>query len=264
MFMKIICCIKQVPEIAEVRIDKDSGELKLDAASKILNPFDEFAIEEAIKIKESRGGEVIVVSMGPPETKDAILKALAMGADRAIHLTDSLFEGSDTWATASTLAAQLNKMEYDIVFCGKQAIDWDAGQVGSQLAELLDIPQISAIRHFEITEDGNHVVTHRATDDGYEVVKAKMPVLLTATKGLNEPRLPNIMGIMKAKKKPMEIIDAAALGLDEALIGEKGSFVKMRKVFLPEKRKGGIKIEAEDSKTVAQQLVEFLAEKGAV
>jgi electron transfer flavoprotein beta subunit len=262
--MKIICCVKQVPEIAEVRIDKDSGELKLDAASKILNPFDEFAIEESIKLKEAHGGEVIILSMGPPEAKDAILKALAMGADSAIHLSDPAFQGADTWATASTLAAKISQMEYDIVFCGKQAIDWDAGQVGSQLAEILDIPQITAIRHLEISDDGEHVITHRATDDGYEVVKAKMPVLLTATKGLNEPRLPNIMGIMKAKKKPMEIIDAATLGLDEDTIGEKGSFVKLRKVYPPEKRKGGIKVEAEDPKVVAQQVVEFLAEKGAI
>jgi electron transfer flavoprotein beta subunit len=168
--MKIICCIKQVPEIAEVRIDKDSGELKLDAASKILNPFDEFAIEEAIKLKESHGGEVIIVSMGPPESKDAILKALAMGADSAIHLSDPAFQGADTWATALTLAAQLRKMEYDLIFCGKQAIDWDAGQVGSQLAELLDLPQITAIRHFEISEDNEHVIAHRSTDEGQEKI----------------------------------------------------------------------------------------------
>jgi electron transfer flavoprotein beta subunit len=264
MFMKIICCIKQVPEIAEVRIDKETGELKLDAASKILNPFDEFAIEESIKIKESRGGEVVLVSMGPPEAKDAILKALAMGADSAIHLTDPAFQGADSWATASTLAAQISKMEYDLIFCGKQATDWDAGQVGSQLAEILDIPQVSGVRHLEIGEDGTHIIAHRATDDGYEVIKANIPVLLTATKGLNEPRLPNIMGIMKAKKKPLETIDAATLDVDENSIGEKGAFVKLRKVYPPEKRKGGIKLEAEDPKAVAKQVVEFLAKKGAI
>ena len=262
MVMKIICCIKQVPEIAEVRIDKDSGELKLDAASKILNPFDEFAIEEAIKIKEAHGGEVVVISMGPPEAKDALLKALAMGADSAIHLTDPTFQGADTWATASVLAAQLRKMEYDIIFCGKQAIDWDTGQVGPELAEMLDIPQVSGVRHLEIGE--GHFIAHRATDDGYEVVKADMPVLLIATKGLNEPRLPNVMGIMKAKKKPMETIDAATLGIEAELTGEKGSFVKLRKVYPPEKRKGGIKVEAEDPKAVAKQVVDFLAEKGAI
>ncbi|MHA2373099.1 MAG: electron transfer flavoprotein subunit beta/FixA family protein, partial [Candidatus Thorarchaeota archaeon] len=195
--------------------------------------------------------------MGPPQAIDVLYKALAMGGDRAIHLTDRKFAGADTWATSLTLAEQIKKMEFDIVICGKQAIDGDTAQVGPEIAEILRIPQICYVRHLEISEDGKHVIAHRETDEGYEVVRAKMPVLLTATKGLNEPRLANIMGIMKAKKKPLEVVDAETLGV-------KGSPTTVRKVFPPPKREGGIKVEAEDPKKAAKDLVEFLAAKGAI
>ena len=263
-FMKIIVPIKHVPEAVEVRIKEAADTLNTDGVPRILSPFDLFAVEAAIQLKEDKGGEVIIMTMGPPQATDAILKALAMGGDRAIHLTDPAFEGADSWSTAIVLAEQIRKMEYDLIICGRQAMDWDLGQVGAELAELLDLPQITGVRHLEITEDGKHVITHRVTEDGYEVVKAEMPVLLTATKGLNEPRLPNIMGIMKAKKKPLETIDAAALGLDATQIGRNGALSKTVRVFPPEKRKGGIKLEDVEPKEAARQLVEFLAKKGAI
>ncbi len=262
--MKIIVPVKQVPEVAEVKINPETGTLIRDGVPSILNPFDEYAVEAAIQLKEAHGGEVTIITMGPPQAVDALYKALAMGGDRAIHLTDRAFAGADTWATAFTLAQQIKKMEFDMIICGKQAIDGDTAQVGPELAELLGIPQICYVRHLEMSEDGKTVIAHRETDEGYEVVKAKLPVLITATKGLNEPRLPNIMGIMKAKKKPLEVVDAAALGVNEDLIGLKGSPTAVRKVFPPEKRSGGIKIEAEDPKEAAKQLVEFLAKKGAI
>ena len=159
---------------------------------------------------------------------------------------------------------QLKKMEFDIIIVGKQAIDGDTAQVGPEIAELLSIPQICYVRHIEISEDGKSIIAHRETDEGYEVVKAKMPVLLTATKGLNEPRLPNIMGIMKAKKKPLEVVDAASLGVSEDVLGLKGSPTTVRKVFAPDKRAGGVKVEADDPAAVAKQLVEYLAKKGAL
>lgn len=262
--MKIIVPVKQVPEVAEVKVNPETGTLIRDGVPSILNPFCELAVEAAIQLKEQHGGEVIIMTMGPPQAKDALYKALAMGGDSAIHMTDRKFAGADTWATAFTLAQQIKKMEFDLIICGKQAIDGDTAQVGPEIAELLSIPQICYARHIEITEDGKSVIVHRETDEGYEVVKARMPVLITATKGLNEPRLPNIMGIMKAKKKPMEEIDAETLGVDEDVLGLKGSPTTVRKVFPPEKRKGGIKVEAEDPKAVAKQLVEFLAKKGAI
>ena len=261
---RIICCIKQVPEVADVRFNKDEETLNLASVPKILNPFCEFAIEEAIKIKEEHGGEVVIITMGPSEAKDAIYKALAMGGDKAIHLSDPAFDESDALVTARILAEQIRNMEFDLVICGKVAMDWDMAQIGPELAELLDIPQICGIRHLEIDEDGKHVVAHRETDEGYEVVKAKLPILLTATKGLNEPRLPNIMGIMKAKKKPLETVDAKTLGLSEDSVGAIGSPTQLLKIFPPEKRKGGIKLEDIDPIEAAKELVDFLTKKGAI
>lgn len=265
--MKIIVPVKQVPEVAEVKVNQETGTLIRDGVPSILNPFDELAVEEAIKLKEAHGGEdgeVTVITMGPPQAVDVLYKAMAMGADKAIHMTDRAFAGADTWVTALTLAEQIGKMDYDIIFCGKQAIDGDTAQVGPEIAEILGIPQICYVRKVEVHEDGKHIIAHRETDEGYDIIKAKMPVLLTATKGLNEPRLPNIMGIMKAKKKPLEVIDAATLGISEDKIGLKGSPTTVRKVFPPEQRAGGIKIDGENPKEAAKQLVEFLAKKGVI
>ncbi|NHJ12689.1 MAG: electron transfer flavoprotein subunit beta/FixA family protein [Candidatus Thorarchaeota archaeon] len=262
--MKIIVPVKQVPEVAEVKVNEETGTLIREGVPSILNPFDEYAVEEAIKLRDQYGGEVVIVTMGPPQAKEALWKALAMGADRALLMTDRIFAGADTWATAFTLAHQIKKMEYDLIICGKQAIDGDTAQVGPEMAELLGIPQICYVRHLEIDESGKHVIAHRETDDGYDVIKARMPVLLTATKGLNEPRLPNIMGIMKAKKKPLEEVDAATLGVPEDNLGLKGSPTTVRKVFPPERKSGGVKLEDVDSKDAAKQLVEFLAKKGAI
>ncbi len=262
--MKIIVPIKQVPEVAEVKIDPETNTLVREGVPSILNPFDEFAVEAAIQLKEEYGGEVTILTMGPPQAKDALYKALAMGGDKAVLLTDSAFAGADTWATSYTLAQQIKKMDYDLVICGKQAIDGDTAQVGPEIAELLGIPQICYVRDIEVSDDEKHITIHRETDEGYEVVKAKMPLLLTATKGLNEPRLPNIMGIMKAKKKPLEEVSFEDLGVDEDEVGLKGSPTQVRKVFPPEKKKGGIKIEPESPEEGAKQLVEFLAKKGAI
>lgn len=262
--MKVIVPVKQVPEVAEVRINPQTGTLIRDGVPSILNPFDEYAVEAAIQLKEKFGGEVTVITMGPPQAKDALYKALAMGADKAILLTDIAFAGADTWATARTLSEQIKKMEYDLVICGKQAIDGDTAQVGPELAELLGVPQVCYVRRLEVDPDGKRLTLHKSTDDGYEVVSVKMPALLTATKGLNEPRLPNIMGIMKAKKKPLEEVNAAALGVPVDQIGLKGSPTTVRRVFAPEKKKGGIKIDGTDPKAAAKKLVEFLAEKGAI
>ncbi len=263
--VRVIVPVKQVPEVAEVKINPETGTLIRDGVPSILNPFDEIAVEAAIQLKEKHGGEVVIITMGPPQAKDALYKALAMGADSAVHLTDRKFAGADTWATARTLAEQIGSMgPFDLVICGKQAIDGDTAQVGPEIAEFLGIPQICYVRHIELEDDGKHVVVHRETDEGYEVVRAKLPVLLTATKGLNEPRLPNIMGIMKAKKKPLDVVTAEGLGLPEEEIGLKGSPTTVRKVFPPEKRAGGVKIETEDPKEAARQLVEFLAKKGAI
>ena len=245
-------------------MNKETGTLIRDGVPSILNPFDEFAVEAAIQLKEAHGGEVTVITMGPPQAKDALLKALAMGADKAVHLTDPAFAGADTWATSFTLSEYIKTMEFDLVICGKQAIDGDTAQVGPELAEHLSIPQICYVRKIEMSEDLKHIIAHRETEEGYEVVKAKLPALLTATKGLNEPRLPNIMGIMKAKQKPYEEVNAEKLGTDTQLLGLDGSPTMVRKVYPPEKKKGGIIIDGDDPSAAVKQLVEFLTKKGAI
>lgn len=262
--LKIIVPIKQVPEASEVRMNKETGTLIRDGVPSIMNPFDELAVEAAIQLKEAHGGEVTIITMGPPQAKDVLLKALAMGGDKAVHLTDPAFAGSDTWATAFTLSEYIKTQEFDLVICGKQAIDGDTAQVPPELAELLGVPQICYVRNIEISEDEKHITAHRETDEGYEVVKTKLPALLTATKGLNEPRLPNIMGIMKAKQKPFEEVNAETLGTELQLLGLDGSPTMVRKVYPPEKKEGGIIVDGEDAAAAVKQLVEFLTKKGAI
>ena len=245
-------------------MNEETGTLIRDGVPSIMNPFDELAVEAAIQLKESHGGEVTIITMGPPQAKDVLLKALAMGGDKAVHLTDAAFAGADTWATAFTLSEYIKTMDFDLVICGKQAIDGDTAQVGPQLAELLGVPQICYVRKIEISEDEKHITVHRETDEGYEVVKAELPVLLTATKGLNEPRLPNIMGIMKAKQKPFEVVNAETLGTDLQQFGQDGSPTIVRRVYRPEKKKGGIIVDGEDAAAAVKQLVDFLAKKGAI
>ena len=193
--MKIIVCVKQVPEITEVKIDPVTHTLVREGVPSILNPFDEFAVEEALRIREKHGGEVTAVTMGPPQAREALIKCLAMGADRAILLTDRAFAGADTWATAYTLSLAIKRLEHDIILCGKQAIDGDTAQVGPELAENLGIPQITFVKKVEVDEKSRKVLVHRETEDGYEVIECRLPVLLTAIKGLNEPRLPSLMGL---------------------------------------------------------------------
>jgi len=256
--MKTVVCVKQVPEITEVRIDPVTHTLVREGVPSILNPFDEFAVEEALRIREKHGGEVTVVTMGPPQARDVLLRCLAMGADRAILLTDRAFAGADTWATAYTLYLAIKQLEYDIVFCGKQAIDGDTAQVGPMLAENLGIAQISFVKKVEIDANARKIVAHRETEDGHEVVECRLPVLLTAIKGLNEPRIPSLMGIMSASKKELKTVTAADLGASSEQIGLKGSYTEVVQVFAPEPRQKGVVVTEADPEKAAQRILEFL------
>lgn len=258
--MQIIVCIKQVPETTELKINPETNTLIREGVPSIVNPFDEYAVEEAIKIKEKFGGEVIVMTMGPPQAKDSLLKCLAMGCDKGILLSDRKFAGSDTFATSFTLAQAIKNMKYDIIICGKQAIDGDTAQVPSELAEFLGIPQITYVKKVEVQD--RKLIAHRETEDGYEIIECKFPVLLTAIKGLNEPRLPSIMGIMKAKNKEIKTITASELNVNEESLGLKGSPTYVDKIFTPEQKKTG-KIFSEEDDGV-RKLVEALREDGVV
>jgi len=256
--MRIIVCVKQVPEITEVKIDPVTHTLVREGVPSILNPFDEFAVEEALRIREKHGGEVTVLTMGPPQAKEALVKCLAMGADRAILLTDRAFAGADTWATAYTLSLAIKRLEYDMILCGKQAIDGDTAQVGPELAENLGIPQITFVKKVEVDEKTKKVVVHRETEDGYEVIECRLPALLTAIKGLNEPRLPSLMGIMSATKKEIKTVTAADLAVRVEELGLKGSFTEVVEVFAPEPRKKGAVVTETDPDLAARRILEFL------
>ena len=190
--MKIIVLMKQVPNTNEVKIDPKTGTLIREGVPSIINPDDKNALEEALKIKEEKGGSVTVLTMGPPQADFALREALAMGADEAILLTDRVFAGADTWATSLALAKAIQKIgEYDLIFAGRQAIDGDTAQVGPEIAEHLGLPQVTYVRKV-VSLEGNKVVVERALEDGYEVIECQLPAVLTAIKELNVPRYPSV------------------------------------------------------------------------
>jgi len=256
--LKIIVCVKQVPEITEVKIDPVTHTLVREGVPSILNPFDEFAVEEALRIREKHGGEVTVLTMGPPQAKEVLVKCLAMGADKAVLLTDRAFAGADTWATAYTLCLLIKRLEFDIILCGKQAIDGDTAQVGPMLAENLGIPQMTFVKKVDVDAKTRKVVVERETEDGHEVVECRLPALLTAIKGLNEPRLPSLMSMMGAVKKEIKTVTATDLGVDPSLVGLKGSYTQVVEVFAPEPRKKGTLVTETDPEKAAKRILEFL------
>lgn len=261
--MRIIVCVKQVPDTNEVRIDPVKGTLIREGVPSIINPDDKNALEEAIKIKENYGDvEIIVLSMGPPQAKEAMREAIAMGADEAILLSDRAFGGADTWATSSTLAAAIRKIgDYDIIFCGRQAIDGDTAQVGPQIAEHLELPQITYVEKLEI--NGKNVTAHRSLEDGYYVIKSEMPVLLTAIKELNEPRYPSIKGIYKSYRNEelIKVWTVDDIDVDREQIGLKGSPTQVKKSFTPESRKTGGEMLTGNANEIARQFVVRLKER---
>ncbi|MFC1808056.1 electron transfer flavoprotein subunit beta/FixA family protein [Candidatus Omnitrophota bacterium] len=237
--MNIIVCIKQVPDTANVRIDPMTNTLIREGVESIINPFDMYAIEEAIRVREKVGGKVTVVSMGPPQAEVALREALSMGADEAVLVSDRAFAGSDTWATSYTLAAAIRKIgSFDIIFCGKQAADGDTAQVGPGIAVHLDIPQVTYVKKIEdISEEGARV--QRMTEEGYEVLQTPLPVLLTVVKEINEPRMPSLKGKMKAKSTEILKLTAADLDVEETFLGLNGSPTQVVKIFSPPSREGG-------------------------
>ncbi|MDR1875610.1 MAG: electron transfer flavoprotein subunit beta/FixA family protein [Synergistaceae bacterium] len=268
--MKIIVCAKQVPDTNEVKLDPKTGTLIREGIPSIINPDDRNALEEALRIKdkfenENERVEVVVLTMGPPQADVALREALAMGADRAILLCDRKFAGSDTWATAHAIAWTIDKIGgYDLVFCGRQAIDGDTAQVGPQVAEYLNLPQVTYVRRLDIERDGGTVTVERALEDGYEVIETRLPCLLTAVKELNVPRYPSMRGIFDAYgEKQVEVWSADDVGIDPSVIGLKASPTNVRRVFTPEPRGKGIMLEG-SGKEAVQNLFAQLREKRIV
>jgi electron transfer flavoprotein beta subunit len=234
--LKIIVCIKQVPETQEVRLDPVTHTLKREGIQAIINPFDLYALEEALRVKDARGATVTVLTMGPPQAEAALREALGYGADTAVLLSDKKFAGADTWATALTLARAIDKLGgADLIFTGKQAIDGDTAQVGPMLATVLDIPYAAWARKLTFGADGILTV-ERLLDHGYDAVEVTLPALITVVKEINEPRVPSFKAKLKAKKEPIPVWGLADLGLRPEEVGLAGSFTQVVKVFPPPAR----------------------------
>jgi electron transfer flavoprotein beta subunit len=258
--VKIVACVKQVPEINEVMIDPKTHTLRREGVPSIINPFDENAIEEGLRIKEKYSGELIAITMGPSQAEEVLKKCLAMGADEAILISDSSFAGSDTLATAYTLSLVIKPLRPDLIICGKQAIDGDTAQVGPELAEQLGIPQITCVKKVEISEDSKNIILYKETDEGYEIIQCKMPVLITVLKILNEPRYPNLRGILTARKKEIKIIRAADLKTKVSFLGADGSPTQVINIFYPQLPQKGkvVKLEPKDA---SKEIVIFLQQE---
>ncbi len=255
--MNIIVCIKQVPDTTDVRINPETNTLVREGVESIINPFDLYAIEEGVRIKEKHGGTVTVISMGPPQVEKALREAISLGVDEAIHLCDRAFAGADTWATSYTLARGIEKKgNYDIVICGKQAIDGDTAQVGPGIAVRLDIPQITYVRKIEEI-NGGVIRVQRMTEEGHEVIEGDLPILISVVKEINEPRLPSLKGKMRAKKAEIITWGATDIGADEQLIGLNGSPTQVVTIFSPPAREGGEILKGEPLEMV-EQLIEAL------
>jgi len=264
--MKIFVCIKQVPGVSEVKIDPKTNTLVREGIPSIINPHDKNAIELALSIKEKHGAEVIALSMGPPQAEEVLREALAMGADRAFLLTDKAFAGADTLATSYTLSLaikkilkELKKDEKYIIICGSQAIDGDTGQVGPELAEELEIPQITYVQKFQIK--GDKVIVERVfRTEEVVIIVTNLPVLISVLSEINTPRDPTMSGIVDAyQKKEIHYLNLESLKADKTKIGLDGSMTQVWKIFIPE-RKGEHIILTGTIEEMVQNLCENLKE----
>lgn len=257
--MNIVVCIKQVPDTTEVKLDPKTGTLIREGVPSIINPDDKAGLEAALKIKDETGAKVTVLTMGPPQADLALKEALAMGADEAILLTDRAFGGADTWATSTTIAAAIKNLEYDLIITGRQAIDGDTAQVGPQIAEHLNLPNISYAEDIKV--EGKTITVKRQYEDRYHFIKAQMPVLITALTEMNQPRYMTPGGIFDAfREKEVKVWTLKDIEVDLDNIGLKGSPTKVKKSFTKGAKQAGkvFKLEPQES---AELIVEKMKEK---
>jgi len=255
--VNIVACVKQVPDTETlIKVKPDGSGIMEDGIKWVMNPYDEFGVEEALKWKEKFGGDVTIISVGPARVMETIRTALAMGADKGIQIDDPSLHGTDAFTTATALAAAIKTIPYDVIFCGQRAIDDDSGQVGAVLAELLGIPSVTIITKAEAADKTVKVL--RPIEGAQLSIQSPMPCVITCQKGLNEPRYASLPGIMKAKKKPVDIKNAAALGIT---VDVKAKVVK---TIPPPARPPGKIIEGEEPAQKAATLVKLLREEAKV
>lgn len=259
--MNIVVCIKQVPDTMDVRIDPETNTLVRDGVPSILNPFDEFAIEEGLRIRERFGGTVTAITMGPPQASEVLRTALAMGADSVALLSDRAFAGADTLATSYTLSRGIGKIgNVDLVITGKQAIDGDTAQVGPGVAARLGLTPLTYVSKVEdIDTAGKTITVERLLDGGRERVEGKLPALMTVVKGINVPRQPSILKMKKARNAEIPVWTAADVEADASQIGQNGSPTWVERIFSPEQKTGGEVFKGEPDEA-AGRLTELLLE----
>jgi electron transfer flavoprotein beta subunit len=261
--MNSIVCLKEVPD-TETRIEVRGGKIVEEGIQYVVNPYDEFALEEALKWQEKYGGKVTLVSLGPERARESILKGLAMGADEVYHLSDEAFLDGDTYTTAKALAAAIKKLgEYDAIFCGRQAVDDENAAVGIMLAELLDLPHVSVVSELEIAEDAKSAKAKRDIEGGKEVVELPLPAVITAQKGLNEPRYPSFRGIRQARSKPFTQWSVADVGLETGGVGAAGAKLEVLEILPPPERPPGRIVPGEPAEA-AKEVVRLLRDEAKV
>lgn len=252
--MNILVCVKQVVDTAEIKVDSVANIIDTSRAPLILNPYDANAVEAAVQLKEAHGGTVTALTIGTDKSKAVLKESISVGADKAVLLKDELFQDSDTFATSYILASAIQKLgNFDLILCGKQSIDGDSGQVGSQIAEHLGIAQINLVSKIQIND--HVVVADREHEDGKEVIEAKLPIVCSIVDTINKPRYATVKSKLAANKVPITVLTAADLpDLDQTMIGGNGSPTKTIEVYAPPKKAAGVRIKED---TVAESGVKL-------
>jgi len=254
--LNIVVCIKQVPGTTDIKIDPETNTLVREGVESIVNPFDCYALEEGVRLKERCGGKVTAISMGPPQAEQALRETISLGADEAILLSDRAFAGSDTWATSYVLSKAISKIaNYDVIICGRQTLDGDTGQVGPGLSEMLEIPFVAYVSKVEEIKEG-YMKVQRMVEEGYEVIEMPLPAIITVVKEINVPRLPSIRGTMKSKSAQIPIWTAEDIGVESDKAGIAGSPTRVVKIFFPKREH-----ESEMLQGSTEQQVDKLLEK---
>lgn len=261
--VRIVVCVKQALDVSQIKVDTATRRLITVDAPKKISDFDKNALEEAVRLKEKLGGEVVTLTLGPEDAKTTVREALAMGADKAYVVSDPVFEGGDTMATSYVLAEAVKKIgAFDLILCGEASIDSFSAQVGPRLADRLGLPLVMYVK--KLTLEGDTVTVERNLEDSFETVRVKMPVLLSVTKELNEPRIPSLMSIMKASKKEVVLWNAADLNVQKEKVGEAGSAIRIVSVLAPKVERKRIVIKGETAAETAEKLARALIQDGVV
>jgi len=263
--MKIAVCIKQVPVVSLLKFDNETRRVVRDGVPSEVNPFDVLGMSLAISLKQEHDAKLVVYTMGPPQARDALVQCLAMGADSAVHLNDRAFAGSDTLATARALALALARDEYDLIICGRNSVDAETGQVGAEVAEMLDLPQVSGVRHLELdsSSDGAWLTAERVTDEGHDVVRCALPALITVTEDVAPEIYPRRAERQAAAEKPVETLTAADLSDDLSVFGIDGSPTWVSEIYSIEPEREGIVVRDKPADEAVTELMNYLGEKGA-